>query len=242
MAKHTVSETNPLYVTGADQYRISLTGIITPESPQFERLQENLKPEHRRPDGYGMAFLESEEHHIAYYGPIQQIQEYRAATNGTAVLDLSQGAQYAFWPHGEGWDDIIPDTTWNKGGEGIVTEFDHPLGGKVVVFEYLKEGVDGEQVPMVGFHCERCHPQPELEHEASMANHGPQDRRWTARNARAHIRSHTTRCRPVDPRWAEVAQQCFNEQEGVNSPTVTWESRCAVEGPCAQIRHLRARA
>lgn len=237
MTVHTVGK-NPTYVTGADRYRIPFTGILTSEHPQFERMQEFILPEHRHPEGYGLAFLESEEHSATYIGSVRQIEEYRAAnTDGTATLDPSQGALYAFWPHGEGWDDYLPNNTWNEGGEGIVTEFDHPLGGKVTVYEYLKDGT-----PMVGFHCERCHPSPDIEHEARMPNRGPHDRRWSGRNARVHIRHHTEQCRPVDPHMAEVVTAVANEKLGTNNPVVTWESRCATTGPCAQIRHLRARA
>ncbi|AJF70456.1 hypothetical protein [Streptomyces vietnamensis] len=243
MTRHTVSDTNPTYVTGADRYRIPFTGFLTPDNPQFTVMEEYIQPEHRRSDGYGLAFLESEEHHVLYIGSVRQLQEYRTAnTDGTAVLDPAQGVMYAFWPHGKGWDDYIPNNAWNPGGEGIVTEFDHPLGGKVTVYEYLYDNRDGEKVPMVGFHCDRCHPDPKIDHEASMPNRGPQDRRWSARNARVHIRSHADRCRPVDPRIAEVVQQVANEKYGVSNPTVTWESRCATTGPCARIRHLRARS
>ncbi|MEV5348920.1 hypothetical protein [Streptomyces achromogenes] len=237
MAVHTLSETNPTYVTGADSYRVSITALLTPDTPHFTVMQEYFKAEHRRPEGHGLAFLESEEHHLVYTGSVQQIQEYRAGS----ALDTAQGALYGFWPHGTGWDDFIPHTTWNPGGEGIVTEFTHPLGGKVTVFEYIEE-TDGQKKPMVGFHCDRCHPSPTIDHEVRMANRGPQDRRWSARNARVHIRSHAERCRPVDPRFAEVAQQVANREYGVNHPTVTWDSRCATTGDCARIRHLRARA
>ncbi|MFD9047784.1 hypothetical protein [Streptomyces zaomyceticus] len=240
MTAHTVSDTNPTYVTGADQYRISVTGLLTPDNPQFTQMEELLNLEHRRPDGYGIAFLESEEHSRTYYGSIQQIEEHRAG--GSPALDLSKGALYAFWPNGSGWEDFIPATTWNAGGQGIVTEFDHPLGGRVTVYEYVLEGRDTDNTPMVGFHCDRCHPDPNIDHETSMPNRGPQDRRWSARNAREHIRSHTVRCKPIDPHLAEAVQAVANQQYGLNNPTVSWDSHCATTGPCGQIRHMRARA
>ncbi|MDH6129404.1 hypothetical protein [Kitasatospora sp. GP82] len=241
MNGHTVSETNPTYVNGANRYRMPFVGILTPTHPQFEEMQEYVLPEHRCPEGYGLVFLESEEHSATYIGSVHQIEEYRAAnTDGTAVLDISQGVTYAFWPHGEGWDKYLPANTWNPGGEGIVTEFDHPLGGKVTVYEYLKAGADGEKTPMVAFHCEHCHNEPERDHESAQANREPQDRRWTARNARVHIRQHDQRCRPIDPRIVETVTAVANEKYGVNNPVVTWESRCSTAGPCAQIRHLRA--
>ncbi|MGW6557606.1 hypothetical protein [Streptomyces hydrogenans] len=238
MAKHTVSSENPVHVTGADGYRISRTLVITPDSPAYAETEENLQPAHRRPDGHGIALLESEEHYLAYYGPIAQIAAFRE--NGT--LDTSQGALYERWPHGTQWETLIPANTWTETGEGIITTFDHPLGGQVTVFEFLQDGEDGEKIPMVAFHCDRCHPNPRIDHESTRRNRGPQDRRWTARVARTHIHRHTEKCRPVDPRFAEAAQAMVNKEHGVNNPTVTWESRCATTGPCAQIRHLRARA
>ncbi|MGO4459906.1 hypothetical protein AB4039_21805 [Streptomyces sp. M-16] len=243
MAQHTVSETNPTYVTGADRYRIPFTGFLTPDNPKFAVMEEFVLPEHRRPEGYGLAFLESEEHSLTYIGSVRQIEEYRASNgDGTAVLDPSQGVMYAFWPRDEGWDDYLPHNTWNPGGEGIVTEFDHPLGGKVVVYEYLQNDpkADGP-TPMIGLHCERCHPRPNLDYDKHRPNTRPHDRRWFARNARAHVRRHAEECRPADPRMAEAVQQIVNEKYGVNNPTVTWESGCATDGPCSQIRHLRAR-
>jgi len=243
MAAHTVSETNPTYVTGADRYKLPFTGFLTPEHPQFEEMEEFFLPEHRRPEGYGLVFMESEEHSATYVGSIRQIEEYRAAnTDGTAVVDVSQGTVYAFWPHGTGWDTYLPNNTWNKSGEGIVTEFEHPLGGNVTVYEYLKAGADGEETRMVGFHCERCHRPLGSDHEAGSPNHGPQDRRWSARNARVHIRRYAELCRPVDPRVEEIVTAVANEMHGTNRPVVSFESRCATTGPCAQIRNLRARA
>jgi hypothetical protein len=242
MAVHILSDSNPLYVTGSDRYRIPFTGFLTPAHPQFAAMEEFFLPEHRRPEGYGLAFLESEEHSLTYLTSIRQIQEYRAAnTDGTATLDPTQGFMYGFWPRDDGWDDYLPANTWHPGGEGIITEFPHPLGGKVTVFEYLKDGPDGEKTPMVGLHCEHCHPDPATDHENNFPNRGPQDRRWIARNARLHIRSHTEQCRPVDPRIAEVVTAVANKMHSTNNPVITQEARCATTGPCAQIRSLRAR-
>ncbi|MFC9818142.1 hypothetical protein ACFVJM_39530 [Streptomyces virginiae] len=64
----------------------------------------------------------------------RQIEEYRAAnTDGTAVLDTSPGVMCGFWPQGDGWDAYLPSNTWDPGGEGSVTEFDHLNASKVVV-------------------------------------------------------------------------------------------------------------
>jgi len=242
VVQHTVSEKNPLYVTGAESYRISATGFLTPEHPAFAVMEEYFLSEHRNAQGYGLAFLESPEHSVTYVTTPRQIREYRAAdTDGTAVLDTTQGAAYAFWPTGTGWDDYVPANTWHPGGEGIIAQFAHPLGGAVVVFEYLQDDADGKQHQVVGFHCERCHPSLRIDLDHNMANRGPEDRRWVARNARQHVRSHTTHCRPVNPDIAVTVTAIANEQHGTNHPVITHENRCAASGACAQIRSLRAR-
>jgi len=242
MFQHTVSETNPLYVTGANNYRIPFTGLLTPEHPQFAEMEEFFLPEHRTPEGYGLAFLESPEHSATYVTSQRQIREYRAAnTDGTAVLDPTEGFMYAFWPSEKGWDDFIPANTWNPGGEGIVAEFPHPLGGTVTVFEYLQNDADGKQHKIVGFHCERCHPSQRIDLDNNMPNRGPQDRRWVARNARQHVRSHITYCQLTNPDIAVAVTAIANKMHGTNHPVVTHEDRCAASGTCAQIRSLRAR-
>lgn len=242
MNKHYVSDTNSVHVTFADNYRVSGFATLTPIHPDFEELQEHISPEHRRPDGYGLAFLESEEHSLMYVGSVEQVEECR--TSG-APLDVKVGVSYDKWPHGPAWDKFIPDNTWHQSGEGIVTEFDHPAGGKVVVYEYLAADDNGSKVPMVAFHCDHCHP---AEHEQSRANKGPHDRRWTARMARTHIQNverhgvgtQSSACRPTNPLWSEIAQKVANDYYGVNHPTTSWESHCATDGPCSVIRELRA--
>ncbi|MFB7376527.1 hypothetical protein ACFC6U_01550 [Kitasatospora purpeofusca] len=242
MTVHSFSETNPDFVTGSDWYRESITVILPPGTPGLEELEDFLNPEHRSTEGYGLAFLESEEHSFTYVGTVSQIEEYRAAKAAGATLDVSLGQCYAFWPHGKGWDELLPATYWNAGREGLLSDFAHPLGGKVVVYEYLQDGPDGDKVPMVGFHCERCHIDPDTQSEAGMPNRGPQDRRWIARNARKHVRAHQSLCRPVDPRMSEVVTAVANEMYGTDNPVVTWESQCATTGACSVIRHLRAKA
>ena len=178
---------------------------------------------------------------MLYVGPVQQLTDYRA---GGAALDVTQGVMYDRWPHGEGWDDYIPRNTWTPDGNGIVTAFDHPKGGKVYVYEYVQTSDDGRTTPMVGFHCEQCHNMTEGlggGGEGSRENRGPHDRRWTARLARIHVRSPERECRPTDPRFAEAVTAAVNAHDGGNRPVVTWESDCATTGPCSRIRHFRAR-
>lgn len=235
--RHTISDQNPTYVTGADQYRVSFTAFLTPDHADFAGMEEKLVlPEHRRSEGYGLAFLESEEYSVTYVGTVQQIQDYRVANvGGTATLDVSLGRCYEFWPQGQGWDEVLPHNTWNFGGRGIMTEFDH-RGAKVVVYEYLEDR-DGEQVPMVAFHCPHCHNNDWQDRDE---NRGPGNRRWVAAKARQHIR--VSECRPGDPRIAELVTAVANRKHGTNNPVITRDSRCATTGPCAQIRHLRATA
>lgn len=245
MANHTISEKNPLYVTGADQYRTPFTLLLTPTHPRFEELQEFILPEHRRSEGYGMVFLESEEHSATYIGTIQQVKEY-VASSATTSLDASQGVCYGFWPQGDAWKEAVPDNTWNPGGEGIVTEFVHPKGGRVTVYEFLGAWTeDAPKRPLVTFHCTVCHHNTLYDSGKVHESTGPDRRRWAARNARQHIRSvdsSHSECRITSPRFAEVVTAVANEMHGTNSPVVTWESRCSTEGPCAQIRHLRVRS
>ena len=246
MTNHTVSETNPVHVTSADSYRISITALLTPDHAKFAVMEETIKPEHRHPDGYGLALLESEEHSVMYVGPVRQITDYHAAKEtGGATLDVTQGVMYDRWPHGEGWNDYIPRNTWTRDGEGIITSFTHPQGGKVYVYEYVKTDDDGNRTPMVTFHCEQCHNISEGfggGGEGARENRGPHDRRWTARLARIHIRRPEDECRPTDPRFAEAVTAAMNADDGGNRPVVTAESSCATRGACSRIRHFRAAA
>ena len=240
---HTVSDHNPTYVTGAERLRISFTTVVLPEHVQFAAMQERLLPEHRRPDGYGLAFLESEEYSALYIGPMEQIRAYDALDDVAGqTLDASKGVCYPSWPTGPAWDDLIPSLTWTKGGEGIVTAFEH-RGGKVVVYEYLADR-DGEQVPMVAMHCEYCHINPDTHLDLQQESRGPQDRRWIGAKARQHVHyanRPNAECRPRNPLYAEVVTQVANELHGTDNPVVSAESWCATTGPCSVIRHLRVR-
>lgn len=240
--EHYVSDTNPTYVTGAARYRTPFHILIEADCPQVDELMGYLPVEHRRTDGYGVVLLDSQEHYVHYVGPIEQVRAW-AAGEDPRELDVSLGLVIDQWPNGETWDKIIPHIPWNEGNEGIVTEFEH-RGGKVVVFEYLEDAGSGTRVPMVAFHCEFCHRTHGSEYR--LANHGPVPRRWIAANARKHIRSAKREdggdCRQAPAEFAEIVTQVANKMHGTNRPVVTAESRCATEGPCAQIRHLRVRA
>lgn len=239
---HTVSDKNPVHVVRADRYRISFSGFLTPQHPDFAAMERYFLPEHRRREGYGLAFLESEEHFVTYAGSIEQIADYRKAQGHRESVDLdcSQGHCYHGWPQGYGWDELTPPGTWHADGRGIVTEFGH-CGTKVVVYEYVEDR-DGKRVNMVAFHCQRCHVRPDIHFDYATENRGPADRRWIARKARTHIRHAAEECRPADPRISEVVTAVANEMDGGDRPVIADESRCATTGPCSEIRHLRARA
>ncbi|GAA1111832.1 hypothetical protein [Streptomyces javensis] len=244
---HYVSETNPTHVTHAEWYRISLTRVLTPQHENFDGMQSIFPPEYRRPEGYGLAFLESEEHSRLYVGSIQQITEYQ--NDLTMPLDVSQGQTYDKWPHTEGWDTFIPDNTWNPDGRGIITAFEHPEGGDVIVYEFHGSWLkDKPKRPLVTFHCTHCHQDTFHDSGKIHENHGPHDRRWAARQARQHIHSaqrhgvggENSQCQKADPNMMRIVTEVTNDIYGTNNPVTPYESMCATTGPCATIRELKA--
>lgn len=232
---HTLGQ-NPTYVTGADRYRISVFITLAPDHPDYDSMIDSLTldetsilPEDQRPNGCGLALLESEEYSVTFVGPLDHVQEVR---DGKVSLDTSLGRFIEFWPRGSNWDAVIPANTWSKDGAGIFREFSH-AGTSVIVYEYVQDR-DGTPTPMVGFHCLYCH-RDDLQHH--LPNHGPHSRRWIAAEARKHIRRND--CRPSDPRLAEVITAVANDMHGTNKPVITYESHCSTTGRCEQIRHLR---
>ncbi|MGW5679196.1 hypothetical protein ACWEV4_29650 [Streptomyces sp. NPDC003860] len=261
MAKHTVSDTNPARVVGADQYRISFTATLSPSHEGFDSMQEFFRSEHRRPEGYGLVGLESEEHSVLYSGSVQQIEEYRAAAQlGPTTFDGSQGHMYEFWPHGQGWDTFIPRTFWNAeahgaiaDGVGLVTTFPHSetLGAEVVVYEF--EGswlLGGKPEQMVTHHCTACHKDTHHDSGHVHANTGPDSRRWAARQARQHIISAhrhgvgntNSACRPTNGAMLRAVNAVARDLWGTtgNALPDTDDAYCATKGPCSLIRELRA--
>jgi hypothetical protein len=236
--RHTVSDKDPAYVTRADQYRLSGVSYLTPEHPHFTAMQEFFPPESRCPDGYGLGFMESEEHSVTYVGTVEQIQEFLAG--GGRGLDVSQGRCYPFWPYGRGWDELVPFTTWTPGGQGVATEFDH-RDTTVIVYEYLEDR-DGELVPMVAFHCLYCHNDHRITFEHTSVNRGPKDRRWMAYQARVHIRRAEHECRRMDPGVIDAVVKVVLKELGPGAAVPSWESLCATTGPCAEIRHVHVAA
>lgn len=241
--RRTARDTDPVRTARADQFRIAATVILPPDDPRFAELEGALElPEHRKSEqGYGIALLESETDAVTYVGSIRQLEDFGAAnSDGTGVLDVSHGLCYGSWPQAGGWDQVVPRTTWNPGGEGVVAEYDH-RGTAVVVYEFLRER-GGEQVPMVAFHCLHCHNDHAFFHDHATENSGPADRRWMAGKARAHIRHAQHECRPLDPRHLEAVAQVAKQKLGPGAVVPAPDAQCAADGPCAEIRHAKARA
>ncbi|WP_062214649.1 hypothetical protein [Streptomyces sp. NBRC 109706] len=250
---HYVSDTHPARVTGADRYRLPIVGYLTPAHPRFDEMTAFLADEHKRPDGYGLIFLESEEHSALYFGPIEQVQQYQAENaDGTATFDQRQGHIYEFWPEGSGWADYIPNLTWHPDGRGILTTHPHPDGNsQVIVYEYHgSRSPNRPDQPLVTYHCTRCHANTLHDIGHVQANTGPNARRWAGKQARQHVLSaqrhgvgtQASLCRPSDPQMSRIVAQVASDMFGRTVPETSWESGCATNGPCAEIRHLRAHA
>ncbi|MGW2863306.1 hypothetical protein [Streptomyces sp. NPDC001205] len=263
--EHQVSDKNPARVTGCDRYRLPVTATIVPGAPGYEDMVEMLKDNGHdtRPEGYGVIFLESEEHSAAYFGSIAQIQQYqRDNADGTATFDPSQGVMYDQWPHGKGWDTFIPRVFWNQArrgavadGIGLVTAFAHTEipGAEVIVYEF--EGTwlrDREPEQLVTYHCTGCHLDTFHDSGHVNENTGPHARRWAARQARQHIISahrdgvggEHSACRPNNGEMLRAVNAAAREMWGTtrNALPDTDDAYCATKGPCSIIRELRAGA
>lgn len=259
---HHVSTTNPAHVTGCDLYRASHATTISPELPAFEDMVKMLEENghHTRPEGYGLIFLESEEHELTYFGSIEQIEQFkREDARGPATFDPEKGVMCARWLQGKGWDDVVPRTTWNNktngavaDGVGIVTAFAHTQdpNAEVIVYEY--EGAWGpEDTPgqMVTYHCTACHKDTIYDSGHIHENTGPYSRRWTARQARQHLLSAANHgvggpnsaCRPYNGEMLRVVNALARDMYGTSGNTLpdTDDTYCATQGPCSIIRAMR---
>ncbi|MER6605917.1 hypothetical protein ABT282_08375 [Streptomyces sp. NPDC000927] len=266
---HHTSENNPTHVTGTEGYRLPLTGFLFADTtPNFKDMVAILESGdvnlHTRPEGYGLIFLESEEHSITYFGPIEQIERYRrenAESDGRATFDQNEGVMIARWPQGRGWDEFIPRVFWNSekddavaDGVGLVTAFEHPVtpGAEVIVYEFEGKWLPkSDPTPMVTYHCTACHLDTFHDSGHVHGNTGPNDRRWAARQARQHIvsaakygvnRDGQSACRPADPQMLRVVNEVARDKMGLsrNPLPSTNDAYCAVKGPCSLIRELRA--
>jgi hypothetical protein len=263
---HPTSDGNPAHVTGAPGYRVSMTAILPATEPRFNDmityLTEGAQNLHSRPEGYGLIFLESEEHSATYFGSMQQVADFQREqqTNPGASFDGDQGFFAAQWPHGKGWDDFLPPAYWNMAqvgaiadGVGLVTAFAHTEAPSAEVTVYEFEGkwlADSEPTQMVTYHCTACHLDTFHDSGHVHANTGPQDRRWAARQARQHILSahrhgvgnENSACRPNGGEMLRVVNAVAKERLGLSGNALpdTEDAYCATKGPCAVIRELRA--
>lgn len=264
---HPVSETNPVHVTGAPGYRVSMTATLLAEHPRFADCVDFLRFKdrdlHTRPEGYGLILLESEEHAATYFGPVEQAREYERELRDdpAAVFDQSQGFFVEQWPHGKGWEELLPPVYWNMAqagavadGVGLVTAFAHNAvpGAEVIVYEYEgRWGRDSDVVKMVTYHCTGCHGDTRFNGGHVHANTGPYDRRWAARQAREHITGavrhgvgdENSPCRPGSRNeMLRTVNAVAKDMYGHSTDPLpsTEDAYCAVKGPCSVIRELRA--
>lgn len=265
--QHETSPTSARHVTGGAPYRVSLLGTLTPAHPSFEEMVGYLKFRddrdfHTRPEGYGLVFLESEEHCLTYFGPLEQIQGYERATEAGErwTLDTSPGVTLEKWPSTGAWGDFIPPSYWNvekagavADGVGIVTAFAHNAvaGAEVIVYEYEAQRTPSAPLhKMATYHCTACHKDAAYDGGHSYENAAPDDRRWAARRARSHILSAMTHgvgdansaCRPGDGDMLRAVNALAKQRLGISGNVLpdTDETYCMTHGPCAYLRELRA--
>ncbi|TYB71292.1 hypothetical protein FXF51_02335 [Nonomuraea sp. PA05] len=199
---HHVKEDNPVYVTGADSYRMSWAAVIERTDPRWDGLTAGFIEEYRPTSTFGVAGIESQEHSLMWLGAADVIARFVANPVAVPWGELGEHGGYGDkWPNGDAWNAFIPHTTWNPGGQGVVTEYSFDDGnGSVVVYELLgrpallspgvREIGDGP-VPVVTFHCTRCHY--DGDHSDRYMSARPDDRRTVCRKARQHMRP--GRCR-----------------------------------------------
>jgi hypothetical protein len=195
---HHLSPDSSTRVTGADRYRLSWCTVVELSDPLFGDLTEIFMEPYRPTDTFGVAGLESQEHAVLWIGPADIITQFE--TNPAAGIPWDQyneqGTGADQWPNSDAWLDLIPVTTWNPGGQGVVTEYPFDDGdGSIVVYELLgrpallSQGVSESPegpVPVVTFHCTRCHC--EGDHSDRYMSGRPADRRTVCRKARRHLR------------------------------------------------------
>lgn len=233
--------------TRPDNWRIAMSLIIGPEpGPVREYLERNLLPGHRRPGlEYGIAMLESQIMSAMMLVDADTIRRWRL---GKAQLPAGVPV-YGDWLTEEAWEDVIPTTTWNPGGVGVLDVYDNVAGGKVTVFEYRVDKVQkyddrdepcGEMVNMVTFHCDRCHTPDHIDIGERIPNTRPSDRAWTAKKARAHARG-DLRCERPNGRIEQVATAVMSEMRGTAMAVPSRASSCATDMVgCGGVRQATA--
>lgn len=237
-------------VTGADLFRVRMT-VIVPAGPSQARedLEKyTLCPEHHLPAGvpYGLALLESQELSAMMMVGAPAVEAHRT---GKALVADPANPVYGGWPHSGCWEDLLPDTTWHPGGEGVLARYDGVDGASVTVFEYMIDEARqfndraepvGKMVPMVSYHCDRCHTPSPFDLGERFRNTRANDRTWAGHKARAHARGADRRCTIPDGRIERVVSQVASEMRGTRVQLPPRAVRCAAEEGCAQVAVARS--
>lgn len=247
---HYTSETNPTFVKHSELYRITSTALVEAGTPLFEDIQEELDAEHpfRRSDGYGVVWFESEEHSILHLTSTERVARWRETGEG---IDLSAGVNQDRWPNTGPWKAENPTGTWHNDGQGILGYIDHPQQPDgIVVYEYHgkwpHQRDDEPDQPLVTFHCTVCHLNTFAGGEV-YDNTDATRRRWAGRKARQHARS--AERYGVGTIGDGNHGECFRMGRAfgeaiaavTDTPYMEDASDCAASGPCATIRHLKAK-
>lgn len=182
----------PWKAVRSSRYRASWATVIERRHPQFGDLVTVI-PEAMRPAAtFGAIGWESQEHSCLWTGDpaVARIQDSPDVADWSEVL--ASGKLMDRWPLRGPWTELMPPTTWNPGGEGIVAEY--PLGkASAVVYELLATpakasrlgaAADGPQ-PVVTFLCTACHFQDT--NNDRYPSEGPYAREKACQAARRHL-------------------------------------------------------
>lgn len=257
---HQLSPTNPTHVIGAARYRLSWTGVIEGSDPRFDALTETFVEPYCPAGTFGVAGLESQEHSVLWFGPADIVARFEAdpAAGIPFAAFNEHGVRGDRWPNTDAWLQVIPESTWNPGGQGLVAEYAFD-DAQVVVYELLarpallsRSAAEAEPgpLPVVTFHCTRCHY--EGDHGDRYQSAGPDDRRLVCRKARQHMQA--GQCRGSDATdWADrMVATVEHVIAGAPEPTEViglFASRCQTRevrstdvmtsSSCAEIREAR---
>jgi hypothetical protein len=229
-------------------YRPSWATVIDRRHPQFGALVAAIPSVMRPATTFGAIGLESQEHSFLWAGDpavITRIQDSPGTVDWSEVV--ASGKLMDRWPHQAPWVELMPVTTWNQGGEGIVTQY--PVGqASVVVYELIatpakasrRANAGQEPQPVVTFHCAACHLQDT--DNARYPSDGPYARERACQAARRHLGECDQKPGLADRMEASVAAT-----SGV--PAAGYAARCATRSlepsssrawsSCAEVRAAR---
>lgn len=240
--RHYTDTGNPAYVIASDRKRISWIGVIDEDDPRFHEFADAI-PDRYRPVGtFAVAGAESQEDSVFWFGPVHVLTDVLSAPSSNSFPALfrafaEHGIATQGWPEIQPWTGFIPARTWHPGGSGIVAAYPFPGGrAEVVVYEIPGKPVKlsnygtGDRpgpVPVVTWHCTRCHEEGDA--SARWQSGGPSDRREACRAARLHIRPGGCRATgPHEQRGSLCAARPVDPEQLMARPS------------CAEIRQARA--